>query len=62
MVTAVDAVGIFPSFTYVLLIVPRVTFCRNAMHKRLHPSLQGRRQIRASHEAETDIMRLWNSC
>ena len=31
MITAVDAVGTFPTFTYVLLIAPRVSFCRNAM-------------------------------
>ncbi len=28
---AVGAVGIFPAFTYGLLIAPRVSFCRNAM-------------------------------
>jgi hypothetical protein len=31
MVTAVDAVATFPTFTYGLLIAPRVSFCRNAM-------------------------------
>src|SRR5215208_7797651 len=43
---AVDAVATFPAFTYVLLIAPRVSFCRNdadAPSKRLHPSLQRRR-------------------
>ena len=29
MVTAVDAVATFPTYTYVLLIAPRVSFCRN---------------------------------
>jgi hypothetical protein len=28
---AVDAVATFPAFSYVLLIAPRVSFCRNAM-------------------------------
>src|SRR5215208_5817060 len=35
MITAVDAVGTFPTFTYVLLIAPRVSFCRNAMSMHL---------------------------
>ena len=38
-----EAIGI-PTFTYVLLIAPRVSFCRNdadALGKRLHPLLQG---------------------
>jgi len=42
---AVDAVATLPAFSYVLLIAPRVSFCRNdASSKRLHPSLQGRRR------------------
>jgi hypothetical protein len=46
MVTAVDAVGTFTTVTYVLPIAPRVSFSRgniDALGKRLHPSLQGRR-------------------
>ena len=46
LTTAVDAVATLPSFTYGLLIAPRVSFWRkdaDAPSKRLHPSLQGRR-------------------
>src|SRR5215216_631346 len=46
MVTAVDAVATFPSFTYGLLSAPCVSFCRTDTEppsKRLHPSLQERR-------------------
>jgi hypothetical protein len=45
MVIAVDAGDTFSAFTYVFLIAPQVSFCRNdadALSKRLHPSLQGR--------------------
>jgi hypothetical protein len=31
MVTAVDAVDTFPAFSYVLLIAPRVSFCRGTL-------------------------------
>ena len=49
MVTAVGAGDTFPTFTYGLLIAPRVSFCRNAtpMHLQAITSIL----IRTSEEA-----------